>query len=229
MIFAAVGLAAFVVAMVMLANQLSEGASKSPVRSVPPTEGEAAPPPPRPRPAEGAQGGDSVGSPDTTPSSAEADGQGARVQREPQRAREAQTTAVANAPTTDVAGTPMDAVTADPIEGGLADERLIYATESEGIRAAMDSAKPAIRECYAGWLKANPDLAGRLVVTFTLALREDPAPNEDWAVVTNVAIPDSSLDHGFLEGCVKNAVSELRFEVPEGALQISYPFAFAQE
>ncbi|MFO0745389.1 MAG: AgmX/PglI C-terminal domain-containing protein [Myxococcota bacterium] len=108
----------------------------------------------------------------------------------------------------------------------------VYAPDATGIRAAMTEAKPLIAECYAAWLRAHPDLGGKVVVTFTIA---DPPTGSadddaDQARITRVAIADSTVDHALLEGCVMNVAAGLRFDRPDGGtLSVSYPFVFAAQ
>lgn len=111
---------------------------------------------------------------------------------------------------------------------------LVYAADAAGIRAAMAEAKASIRECYDAWIKARPELAGTLKVTFVIAQPEgEPeAGREDerLARVTRVKIAGSTLDHGLLEGCVANVTAGLAFDPPDGGeLTVTYPFAFSAE
>lgn len=102
----------------------------------------------------------------------------------------------------------------------------VHAPDRQGIQAAMNEARPLIGECYDAWLRAHPELAGKLVVHFTI---NDPLPEDDegLARVTVADIDDSTVDHALLEGCVMNVVAGLRFDPPEsGKLRVSYPFLF---
>lgn len=129
------------------------------------------------------------------------------------------------------AGSP-DALDDDDDDDDRQGHTQVYAPDALGIRAAMNEARPLVAECYEGWVRAHPDLAGRLTVTFTIA---DPTPGSaaddaDEARITKVALAASTLDHALLEGCVLNVVSGLRFDRPEdGSLTVSYPFVFATD
>ena len=97
---------------------------------------------------------------------------------------------------------------------------------AEGIRGAVDDQKQEIKHCYEQWLKLEPDIAGRVVVTFTIAGDED-----DRGRVTDVDLAESELEHTFMEGCVLNVFGELPFEAPEGGgeVEVNYPLMFASE
>lgn len=113
-----------------------------------------------------------------------------------------------------------DADSGDPV---------IHPVSPVGIDGAMRGELVGIRECYQAWLNQNPDLGGRLVVRFTI---EDDPEQPGEAGVSAVAIDDdSTVDHVFIEGCVMNAVSDLRFEPPEmgSPVTVTYPFQFTAE
>jgi hypothetical protein len=104
---------------------------------------------------------------------------------------------------------------------------MVYAVSAEGIRGAVTEALPKIKACYEGWVVANPALAGRLRVAFTITAEADA---EDIARITEVHIQGSELDHGLLEGCVLNVVDGLSFDPPpDGAVTVTYPFHFSAE
>ena len=99
-----------------------------------------------------------------------------------------------------------------------------FAGSSDGIREAMAFAKDDLRECYDAWAKLQPDLTGKLKVSFVIAPQKDGT-----AKVDDIALADSSLQHTWVEGCVKGVVGELSFEPPEGGgeLRVTYPIAFS--
>ncbi|MFT5430615.1 MAG: hypothetical protein ACI9OJ_001291 [Myxococcota bacterium] len=102
---------------------------------------------------------------------------------------------------------------------------MVWSTDGAGIRAAMDSAREPIRECYEGWVRSNPELGGKLVVRFVIEVPEEPKDDTSGRV-TSVEIPDSEIEHPLLEGCVLNAVTALRFSNPDEPITVSYPFSF---
>jgi len=112
---------------------------------------------------------------------------------------------------------------AEPTEEPPGDD-MIWSTDAVGIRAAMDEVRPAIAECYSAWAKENPELAGKLVVSFTI---ESESPEGEQARVTAVSIPKSEVDHPLLEGCVLNAVVGLRFAGGGEPITVTYPFRFS--
>jgi hypothetical protein len=107
------------------------------------------------------------------------------------------------------------------IQAELETER--YATDSEGIRAAIQSQIPAVKECYESWLGLNPNLEGRIVTNFAI----EAYAEKDGAGVVGVNVREGGLGNEFLEGCVLSVLSNLEFEAPEtGRIEVNYPFTF---
>lgn len=99
-----------------------------------------------------------------------------------------------------------------------------YKIDRDGIRAAIRSQMPEIRECYEAWLQQNPRLQGRMVVGFEISADDAGA-----AEVTQVSLVDGGLGQPFMEGCVLNAFQDLRFEKPPGGggkVTVNYPITF---
>ncbi|MBM4779766.1 MAG: RNA polymerase sigma factor [Archangiaceae bacterium] len=98
-----------------------------------------------------------------------------------------------------------------------------FAIDREGIRAAMRSAIPEVKDCYESWLPMNPGLGGRLVVTFTI--------DTDDAVegrITQIAVGDAGIGHVPLEGCILSSLSDLRFDPPlNGPINVNYPLVLS--
>jgi hypothetical protein len=102
---------------------------------------------------------------------------------------------------------------------------MIWGTDKDGIQGAVASKIGAIKECYEGWLKAEPELTGRLKVRFTIGT---PEVSDALAAVVGAEVLDTELDHVWMEGCVLNSLDALVFERPEGGrLNVIFPFAFA--
>lgn len=102
-------------------------------------------------------------------------------------------------------------------------ERQRYATDVDGIRAAINSQIPNIEECYESWLGLNPTLEGRIVTNFAIEAKE----GGDGAGVVGVNVREGGLGNKFLEGCVLSVFSDLEFEVPaDGRMEVNYPFTF---
>lgn len=109
---------------------------------------------------------------------------------------------------------------ADPLQ------EMVWSADKSGIQSAMREITPAIRECYDGWIQDNREMQGKLVVKFTIGA--DPGADE--AKVQSVNLPESELGNPLMEGCVLNAVSGLRFDVPDdGNLTVNYPFRFSAQ
>jgi hypothetical protein len=96
----------------------------------------------------------------------------------------------------------------------------------DGIKAAVEDAKPQVRECYEEWLKANPALSGQLKIGFRIAADGGPE-----AVVDQVRlVGDAGMGNLAFEGCVLSVMGGLRFDAPpEGTLNVSYPFTFSND
>lgn len=100
---------------------------------------------------------------------------------------------------------------------------LVWSPDKEGIQGAVREVIPEIKECYEGWLEADRTLGGTLRVRFSIEVPEGGTE----AQVTNAALLSSDMDHPFMEGCVLNAMSQLRFDPPQnGKLDVTYPLKF---
>lgn len=104
--------------------------------------------------------------------------------------------------------------------------RGVWPTDADGIRSAVREALPDLRQCYDAWLQAHPDLGGTVKASFTIAADADGAE----AGVTEVHLQESTVGQPFLEGCVLNVLSALRFEPPpDGPVTVTYPFVLRSE
>lgn len=108
-------------------------------------------------------------------------------------------------------------------EGGEEPDLEPWPLTADGIRGAVKSRIDPIKHCYEQWLKLEPDIAGSVVVTFTVAAGEDGAGE-----VIDLDLADSELEHPFIEGCVLNVFQDLPFEPPEDGeqVEIKYPLMF---
>lgn len=90
----------------------------------------------------------------------------------------------------------------------------------EAVRGAIDEAKPMVTDCYAQALRRTPDLAGRLVVKFTVVQEAGEGRIRDAEVV------DEGLRRPFLEMCVLDALGKMVYPAPEGEgeVVVTYPF-----
>ncbi len=93
------------------------------------------------------------------------------------------------------------------------------ALEQEAIEAVVRGRLDAIRGCYEGRLKRNKRLAGKLVVSFTIA--------QDGSV-SSAEIASSELSDVKVGSCVTEQVLGMTFPAPRGAeeLAVNYPFEF---
>jgi hypothetical protein len=99
-----------------------------------------------------------------------------------------------------------------------------HAADPSGIMSAVQTAVPAIKECYAAWRKQQPGLAGALKVAMTIG--EDPA-DASRGKVTGARIANSELQSAAVQGCLLNALETLEFERPQdGKVEVTLPFRF---
>lgn len=119
------------------------------------------------------------------------------------------------------------------ISNGTTDAGLqIFTPDSSGIRSAVREKIPEIKDCYESWLKMSPKLAGKLTFSFAILSTDtdgglDPS---GLARVGEVTLRDSTMRHPFMEGCVADVFSELRFQRPEGGrMDVTYPLAFSAD
>lgn len=96
---------------------------------------------------------------------------------------------------------------------------MVWSVDRDGIQGAVREAVPDIRECYAAWLRDNPELTGKITVRFSIEARGERGE------VTSAALISSDLAHPLMEGCVLNVMRGLAFEAPpDGKVDVSYPF-----
>ncbi len=101
-------------------------------------------------------------------------------------------------------------------------ERMIWSLDPQGIRGAVGEARADIAECYSGWLAAHPDLEGRATVEFVI--RAEGEGDDAHGAIGDVALAESELGHGLMEGCILNVMTGLRFEAPDEPLTVRFPF-----
>lgn len=91
--------------------------------------------------------------------------------------------------------------------------------DKEVVRRVVRTHIGEIRTCYETALQQQPDLAGTVVATFTIA------PDG------RVAHASASGLHPDVEGCIAARISTWKFPSPSGggALHINYPFVLRQE
>jgi TonB family protein len=80
----------------------------------------------------------------------------------------------------------------------------------------------AIKACYERELKANPTLAGKITIQFTI---------EERGNVSSVKVTENSIGSDAVGTCVANAIQRFRFNPGPsgGSVSFSYPFVFAPQ
>jgi hypothetical protein len=99
--------------------------------------------------------------------------------------------------------------------------------DAEYIRANFrEDMFPLIKSCYEGALKRKPELAGKLVLGFTIVGDQDVG-----GVVEDADIEDdSTLKDDDMETCVRESLMTLTFDKPPGGggyVTVRYPLAFS--
>ena len=76
-----------------------------------------------------------------------------------------------------------------------------------------------IRYCYERQLSADPSLQGKVQVRFTIGAQ---------GAVTDKRVNQTTLNNGFVEGCILQRVAQWNFPKPKGGVQVAvtYPFLF---
>lgn len=79
---------------------------------------------------------------------------------------------------------------------------------------------PRFKYCYEKQLNANPNLAGKVSVYFTIA----PTGS-----VANASVSESSMGDATVESCVASVMKSLKFPQPKGGgiVVVTYPFVFS--
>lgn len=109
-----------------------------------------------------------------------------------------------------------------------ATENVTRELDAEYIREQMMALVPLVRECYENALREQPQLAGTLVVSFTIV-----AEPEIGGLVTDSRIDSaaSTIHDAAMRECVQETMYGAQFPAPRngGELQVSYPFDFKSE
>lgn len=126
--------------------------------------------------------------------------------------------APASAPTTPTASASSNTEN-DAMKNSAHDAGTRFTLDRDGIRGAMRSAIPSIKDCYESWLPMHPGLGGTIITTFTI--------DTDDAVegrISQLAVADAGIGHVPLEGCILSSLADLRFDPPlNGPLNVTYP------
>jgi hypothetical protein len=108
------------------------------------------------------------------------------------------------------------------VGGAMQDAGRVFGLSRDGIRGAFASQMGEVRDCYAAWLAQNPALAGTMLVGFEIAALDGGGGG-----VTRLEVLDGGLGHALMEGCVLNALAEVRFEEPDEPISVHYPLMFS--
>lgn len=97
--------------------------------------------------------------------------------------------------------------------------------DREVIRGVVVARMPAIAACYESGLATMPELAGRVIVSFTIA----PDGHVAGATVRDSTLLPRAEPVYAVEGCIVATVLAYVFPAPEGGgpVQVNYPFVLA--
>jgi TonB family protein len=87
------------------------------------------------------------------------------------------------------------------------------------VRQVVTNHRTRIRNCYEGRLAANPNLAGKVTVEFTIAAT---------GRVTEAKVTQSTMADPVLDACITNVFKRMVFPAPHGGgiVKVTYPFTF---
>ena len=109
----------------------------------------------------------------------------------------------------------------------------MFSADREGIKAAIAEISDQVNECYSAWLKSNPALGGRVVVSFmvnppVITEGEEPSPSApQTAQIDDAELIVDDVAHPMMSGCILNSIEGLRFEAVEEPLSVRYPFSLS--
>lgn len=88
------------------------------------------------------------------------------------------------------------------------------------VSRAIQSRISVIRSCYERQLRANPDLAGKVTIEFTVEQSGD---------VVNARATENTTRDERVASCIVGTVSRLRFDPAptDASVTLNYPFVFA--
>lgn len=121
---------------------------------------------------------------------------------------------------------------ADDLPPAEGDEPLVFSTDREGIKAAISETSEQVIECYQAWLKSNPSLEGRIIVSFSITPPQESDDQEASEAVALSQITEAELivddiAHPMMSGCILNSIEGLKFDAVDKPIKINYPFRFS--
>ena len=94
----------------------------------------------------------------------------------------------------------------------------------EAVQRAMREITPAIADCYEQGLRIQPELAGRILLQFTIEAKDGIGR----VLEAEIVEAESTLDAIFVQACILDALSGATFPQPRdhGAVVVRHPFDF---
>lgn len=95
------------------------------------------------------------------------------------------------------------------------------------VRDAVKAIVPLLSECYARALERRPEIAGTVVVNFTIV----GEPNAGGLIGDSVINPTgTSIDDALMRECVQETMYAIQIDPPKhgGQIEVEYPFAFSR-
>jgi hypothetical protein len=111
---------------------------------------------------------------------------------------------------------PAGTISGSPI---LPEPIVLGGIETPAVRSVIEAAGPALQACYTAELAAHPDLAGKVLVRFTIT--------HDGRV-SRATTKSTSLRHAPTEECLNERIGGLQFpKLPDqGVALVTWPFIF---
>jgi len=91
------------------------------------------------------------------------------------------------------------------------------AGDVNSVKKYVSRKKGQIKACYEEQLKSNPDIAGKIEVTWTV---------QSDGSVTGVSVASNTTGNSDLEGCIIRRIKRWKFPEGEDEFEITYPFNF---
>ena len=103
---------------------------------------------------------------------------------------------------------------------------MVFSTDREGIKGAIEEMNDQIRECYHGWVQSNPELQGRVTLSFTISPAEE-GDEGGLSQIKEAQLLVDDLAHPMMSACLINSAEGLQFEAVSSPTTVHYPYRFS--
>jgi hypothetical protein len=98
-----------------------------------------------------------------------------------------------------------------------------FASDDDGLDAAIDDLEPKVQRCYQDVLDLEPGVRGTIDVSFVL-IEGNGAGRLD-----HVRVVDDHVDNVSLTSCIADRISEMSFDAPDADIEVTVPFEFVTD